>query len=211
MTTLVGDSPGPQALPSLLDIKIDTTYEGSYFETRGVSKDVAQQFQLGHLAEAPNTLPSSVLGSPAMPLHNINGDLSGWIFRPDHPDFKYYYWGVQISKHLFGLAFAMPEILEKDEVILVEGPFDVLVAHSYGYKNVVAVMGSDLSVLQVLLLASVTTNFKFTLDSDSAGLKGITRSEKVIARVFPAINTDKFILYPHKDFCDYVLAELECQ
>ena len=49
------------------------------------------------------------------------------------------------SKLAFGLFQAQKHIREKDEVILVEGYFDVLALHAAGFENVVATCGTSLT------------------------------------------------------------------
>lgn len=198
---------GPEALPSLLEIKLDQNFSGSYFANRGISQETFCTFNLGHVAEAPGTLPKSVLGAPAFPIYDVNGFFAGWIFRPDHEDYKYFYYSARPADHAFGLTFAAEDILKKDEVVIVEGPFDALMAHSKGLKNTVAVLGGCISVQQILLLASYTKNFVLALDSDTAGILGAQRSEKLIRKVMPDVNVRTLPLFPHKDFCDYLAAE----
>jgi len=206
MTTTESSSK-PNVHPSLLEFKLDQNFSGSYFEKRGLSKETFCTFNLGHVAEAPGTVPKSVLGAPAFPLYDIGGEFAGWIFRPDHEDYKYFYYSARVHDHVFALPFAAQAIMEKDEVVIVEGPFDALMAHSKGLKNTVSVLGGCISVQQILLLASYTKNFVMALDSDAAGILGAKKSEELIRKVMPDVNVRVLPLFPYKDFCDYVAAE----
>lgn len=197
----------PNAAPNVMDIKLDTTYMGSYFQMRGVTEDTFRRFNLGKVVEAPRSLPKDIINSPAMPLYDVDGVLQGWIFRPDNPAYKYFYYLVKTSEHLYGFPFAIESILQKNEAILVEGPFDALLAHSYGYTNVLAVMGAYLSIPQVVLLATYTNRLKLAFDSDRAGLAGMVASEKTAYKIYPGFSIDRFMVYPYKDFCDYITTE----
>ena len=48
---------------------------------------------------------------------------------------------------LYGLDQAAPAIRRKGRAVLVEGYFDVLMAHQMGYKNVIAPMGTALATI----------------------------------------------------------------
>jgi DNA primase len=195
--------------PTLLDVSLEHKYEGSYFEQRGVSKEIFQKFNLGTVVSAVNTLPSSVIGSPAFPVYDESGYFVGWIFRPGHQDFKYRYHGLKTFDYVYGLVHAIPAIIREGSVIIVEGPFDVLLAHSAGIENVIAVLGAHISVNQILLLGSYTNKFIFALDSDKAGLEGMDRSIQLVNKILPEVSTDRMLLYPYKDFADYALAKIK--
>jgi len=188
---------------------MDTTYANSYFAQRGVSEEVFRQFQLGHVAGAPGTLPKDITGAPAFPIYTIDGLFAGWIFRPGNKDYKYFYWSARPSEQLYGMPFSIDGILKNDAAIIVEGPFDVLMAHTGGQKNVVGVLGGVMSVTQILLLGSYTRNFILALDNDAAGLKGMNMSEELIKKVLPDVNISRQFVFPHKDFCEYMTAEIK--
>mgnify|MGYP000720787019 CR=1 FL=1 len=201
---------GTQIGSSLLDVRLDYTYQGSYFEQRGVSQKVFQEFYLGHVISAIDILPSEIIGSPAFPVYDENGYFVGWVFRPGHTDFKYRFHGLKTFDYVYGLPNALSEIMKNKSVIIVEGPFDVLLAHSIGIKNVVAVFGSSISVNQTLLLGSYTDKFIIALDSDKAGLEGAARSSKIINRILPEVSIEMLPVYPHKDFADFSFSKLKC-
>ena len=54
-------------------------------------------------------------------------------------------------------------ILEKDCVILVEGQFDCITSHRFGYNNVVALGGANFSKYHFSILKRYTDNFIFLL------------------------------------------------
>jgi DNA primase len=187
---------------------IDNTYSGSYFEERGVSKEIFKKFNLGTVTALPEGFKSSpisqyFIGAPAFPVYDMSGIFLGWGFRPGHEDFKYYYFNVSTSKTLYGLPFATDAIRKSNSVTVVEGFFDVLLAHSAGIENAVGVFSNQLSKSQILMLSSLTNNFKLALDIDNAGLTGMQNSRDLINKLVPDANVEDFLVYPHHDFCDF--------
>jgi DNA primase len=65
---------------------------------------------------------------------------------------------------------AQKHIREKDEVILVEGYFDVLALHAMGFRNVVASCGTALSADHLSLFKRFTNRITILFDGDRAGL-----------------------------------------
>lgn len=85
---------------------------------------------------------------------------------------------------LFGLSIASKAIRDDNFVVVVEGYLDVITAHQFGFKNVVASMGTALTDNQVGHLKSRTNNFVLAMDSDSAGREAVLRSLRNTYRVF---------------------------
>jgi DNA primase len=79
------------------------------------------------------------------------------------------------SKVLYGLYEAKQSIKEKDQVVFVEGYFDVIMPHQDGVKNVVATSGTALSSDQIRLIKRLTSNVVTCFDSDSAGFEATKR------------------------------------
>ena len=74
------------------------------------------------------------------------------------------------SRHIFGLDQAKKSIREQDQVIFVEGNFDVLASHQINVKNVVASAGTALTYAQLKQISRLTNNVAFAFDQDKAGL-----------------------------------------
>jgi len=83
------------------------------------------------------------------------------------------------SKVLYGLYQARQSIRQTGYVILVEGNADVVLSHSIGVKNVVAVSGTALTEEQVKLLKRYTNKVMLSFDMDGAGQKATKKSIKV--------------------------------
>jgi len=79
-------------------------------------------------------------------------------------------------ENLFGLFQAKNEIRDKNEILLVEGEFDAILAHQNGYKQTVAIKGSALTQDHLRLMKRLTNRITFALDMDEAGQEAIKRS-----------------------------------
>lgn len=84
---------------------------------------------------------------------------------------------------LFGLDVAREAIRSTNEVLLVEGEFDVLSAHQIGVKNVVASKGTALTEKQIATLARLSENVILCFDTDLAGDKASRRGIELMDMV----------------------------
>jgi DNA primase len=82
----------------------------------------------------------------------------------------------QKSKLAFGLYQAQKYIREQDEIILVEGYFDVLAMHAAGFKNVVATCGTALTVEHLSNFRRFANRVTVLFDGDQAGLAATERA-----------------------------------
>ncbi|MFH2036737.1 MAG: DNA primase [Candidatus Zixiibacteriota bacterium] len=80
------------------------------------------------------------------------------------------------SNVLYGLNFSKQFIREKNEVIIVEGYFDLISLYQAGIKNVVASSGTAFTAQQARLLARFTDMAFLFFDADSAGQAAALRS-----------------------------------
>ncbi len=79
------------------------------------------------------------------------------------------------SSTLYGLHLAAPNIRQQNAAIIVEGYTDVIIAHQYGFANVVASMGTSITDKQVNILKKMSHNLVMALDSDAAGSEAMQR------------------------------------
>ncbi len=97
------------------------------------------------------------------------------------------------SATLYGLDLARDAIKRRDQVIIVEGYMDALIAHQYGEKNVVACIGSAITEKHVRQLKKLTRRLALALDPDAAGetatLRGIEVAQQGFDRVAIPIPT----------------------
>ncbi|MCC6626373.1 MAG: DNA primase [Chloroflexi bacterium] len=89
------------------------------------------------------------------------------------------------SHLLYGLDLAAADIKRADQVVIVEGYVDALMAHQCGHANVVATMGTALTEAQVGSLKPLTRRLVLALDADAAGqlatLRGIATLRQALA------------------------------
>jgi DNA primase len=77
---------------------------------------------------------------------------------------------------LFGLDLARGGIDERGHAVLMEGQFDVIVAHQFGVTNAVASSGTALTEDQVRLLRRYTDELVLLFDNDRAGKAAAVRA-----------------------------------
>ena len=81
---------------------------------------------------------------------------------------------------LFALSLAKEEIKKAGYAIIVEGYLDAIVSHQYGFKNVVAPLGTALTQRHLQRLRLLTEKVILVFDSDEAGINAARRSLAVI-------------------------------
>jgi len=80
---------------------------------------------------------------------------------------------------LYGLDRAYKAIRREGRAVIVEGYTDVITAHSHGFENVVASLGTALTEEQLRLLKRYTRRFVLALDADAAGTEAMLRGLEV--------------------------------
>lgn len=73
------------------------------------------------------------------------------------------------GRNLYGLNFAREAIREKDAIAIAEGYFDFITPYKEGLQNVVASLGTALTIEQISLLKRYTNNVVMVYDADDAG------------------------------------------
>lgn len=80
------------------------------------------------------------------------------------------------GSHLYGLNITRDAIRRMGYAILVEGYFDCIVPFQFGFRNVVASLGTSLTERQVSLLGRYTRKVMVNYDPDTAGKSATLRS-----------------------------------
>ena len=78
------------------------------------------------------------------------------------------------SRVIYGLDKAKMEIRKKNECIVVEGQFDLIMAHQAGSKNAIATSGSALTPDHLHVIKRYAENLVFSFDADTGG-EGATK------------------------------------
>jgi len=82
------------------------------------------------------------------------------------------------GSYLYGLCYAKKAIQRTNNVIIVEGEFDVAYFHSFGFDMTIGLCGSAFSLFQMALLSKYCTNYYLMFDGDEAGRNSIKRAMK---------------------------------
>jgi len=92
-----------------------------------------------------------------------------FLNSPENPVFKK-------SETCYALRLARNFIAQKGYSMIVEGYFDVIICHQYGFKNVVAPMGTALTANHLRMLKKISSKTVLTFDADDAGLSAARRA-----------------------------------
>lgn len=84
------------------------------------------------------------------------------------------------SGNLYALYLAREAIQKAREVVVVEGYMDAIAAHQFGFRNVVATMGTALTESQARLLRRGVDRIILALDADAAGQMATLRGIDVL-------------------------------
>lgn len=100
------------------------------------------------------------------------------------------------GSNLFALHQAKESIKKKDEVVVVEGYFDAITSHLYGFDNTVAVCGVGLTEHQARALLKYTESKRVYLgfDADGAGLKAVETGSAALNQIAEGIGLDLRVL-----------------
>jgi len=86
------------------------------------------------------------------------------------------------GKTLYGLNWAKNDVRREDQVLVVEGYFDVVRLMTAGATTAVGAMGTALTDAQAAILRKLTKNVFLLYDSDKPGLKATFRSGDELLR-----------------------------
>ena len=120
-----------------------------------------------------------------IPIRDRNGKMAGFGARSLDPDDMPKYLNspqtavFDKSRLLFGLDSARKEIRELDQVVIVEGYMGVIGPYQYGFRNIVAQMGTALTEYQLHILKKYSDKIILALDSDTAGQKATLRGLQI--------------------------------
>lgn len=172
-----------------------------YIKSRNFSNETCCFFESGVLDEGKYYHRRLMI-----PIRNISGDLvgitgrsiydknsDGWYYpKQFNIDEKYkklfskwknYPKGLNKSIELYNIHNSKQEIKDTGLCIVVEGPFDCWRFQSFGLKNVVAILGSTMSLKQLNILTTCgATHMLLALDSDKAGKEATQRIHKIFGK-----------------------------
>ena len=94
------------------------------------------------------------------------------------PETEYFIKG----KNVYGNFDRGRSIREKGYVLLMEGYMDVLKAHSFGFNNAVATLGTACTVDQVKVLKKYSSNIVIAYDMDKAGREAAKKASYILKK-----------------------------
>ncbi len=107
------------------------------------------------------------------------------------------------SHSLYGLNMARQAITDSGTAIVAEGYTDVIMAHQFGMKNVVAALGTSFTAGHAVILKRYAKRIVLLFDSDIAGKSAANRALEVCLSEKVAV---QLAFVPDgKDPCDYLL------
>lgn len=142
------------------------------------------------------------------PIHDAAGHLIGYNGRAYHGENTNKYVNTKETpifkkrEILYNYHRAKEFARTKREILIMEGPMDVIRAYSIGVKNVVGSMGTAFGSEQAMLIRKISSNVILCFDGDAAGLKAtkaaITEFEKIgieprVIRLEDNLDPDEFI------------------
>ena len=157
--------------------------------------DFDQALKCGLLAMTDNGRARDFFrGRLMFPIHDAKGRVCGFGARTlDGSPPKYINTSATSifdkQSLVYGLHLAHDSIRSSNTGVIVEGYMDVIAAHEHGYRNVVASMGTALTVMQVNQLKRLAKTFVLALDQDIAGQEATLRSLESSWQVFDGRDT----------------------
>ncbi|OGQ04492.1 MAG: DNA primase [Deltaproteobacteria bacterium RIFCSPLOWO2_12_FULL_44_12] len=117
------------------------------------------------------------------PIFDVKGEIVGFggrVLEKSDDSAKYLNSSDSIlynkSRTVYGLNWAKEAIRKQEEAILVEGYMDLISLKQAGIENVVAPLGTALTLDHLQLLKRYTTNFVVAFDGDDAGTQAAFRA-----------------------------------
>ena len=145
--------------------------KNDYLLGRGFKLDSIFKFKIGFCDNKNNRFNNRIV----IPIYNVSNEMTGFTGRwvGDAEKDKVSKWihsrGFSKRENLFNLNSAISFIKKSGEVILTEGPLDVIKLDEYGVKNAVAIFGISLSSIQKGIVLANSTSVILAMDSDDAG------------------------------------------
>jgi len=133
-----------------------------------------------------------------IPIRDFKGKVVGFagrLLKEDKNSPKYLYTPYfKKSEYLFGFnSESVQYAKEKGFVILVEGIFDAIRLHSFGFKNTFAVFGTELSETQIKILLWLRKKYGvdkilLAFDNDEAGKRAVLKNlHKLFSKGFEGV------------------------
>lgn len=181
-------------------------------DERKLSEQTIRDFHLGYVdpkgmtyidADFQGLLPQMdfrFYNSSLFPVQSLYGDVVGVSCRPliaksDMP--KYINSSYEKAEHLYGLNVTWKDLIKEKTAFVVEGNVDVLQMHERGIRNVVGMLGSNFSVIQLGLLLGFVERIIFVPDGDMAGLNFMEKTKNTLLKRYKDVPMSfSFLMLP---------------
>jgi DNA primase len=153
-----------------------------YLRARGISLDVLDAARLA-VTTRDDSLIDMFRDRLMFPIYDVRKRVVGFGGRRlnDDPDIPKYINTPESpvyhkGSHLFGLQLAREHITSEEGCIVVEGNLDMIMPFQAGVTNIVASLGTALTVEQIRVLKRYTKEIVLMYDADSAGIRAALRA-----------------------------------
>jgi DNA primase len=157
----------------------------SYLRTQGYKNDLLIEAGLASKSEKSGNVFDKFRNRVIFPVFDAKGKVIGFGGRVlddskpkylNSPETKIFQKGI----NLYGLNFAIKKQLQEDYIVIVEGYMDLISLHQYGITNVVASLGTALTVNQARLLKRYVNKVIISYDADLAGQTATLRGLEIL-------------------------------
>lgn len=179
----------------------DYDKEFEYYNLRGIDNQTCEYFNLRSSKNwriFDKTEQKHILTHRAIiPIYTETDNLVGFVTRAIDNSLPKYWNTPGLKRFLFNINNIYKNVNDINEIIVVEGIFDALKIYQSGFKNVVAILGNEMSEFQFESINKITNNIVIAFDNDEHG-KNIT--EKAISNFGSLCDIYIVDLNFHKDF-----------
>ena len=152
-----------------------------FFRKSSISKNIAEKSGLVLPKKSGSGYYDRFRNRIMFPIFDVNMQIAGFGGRVMDDSLPKYLNSPETlvynkSRILYGLAFSKNHCRQKEHVYIVEGYFDFLSLYQHGIKNVVASLGTALTIEHVRLLKGYAKKVILVFDSDVAGINAAKRS-----------------------------------
>ncbi len=161
-----------------LEFRLSLDQEHDYLIDRNLEPNTIREFEIGYCSNG------IMAGRIAIPIYDINDSLVAYCGRAvDDSEPKYLFpKGFNKSKVVYNLNKVKK--CSQEEIIVVEGFFDVFALSQAGIYSV-GLMGSSLSYHQKNQLLSLEQRLTLMFDGDDAGKRGMAKAINILQEKRP--------------------------
>jgi len=136
--------------------------------------------------------------STLFPIQSVHGDTVAVSCRPLGPSsMKYINTNYEKADHLYGLYQNYKDILKTQKVYVAEGNLSMITPWQHGLKNVVALLGINISHTQLCLLNRFAKSVCFMVDADKAGENFIEKmGQQIPSKYYDTDMKFSFVAFP---------------